>query len=100
MKIETYIKNETKKYEQKAIRIKNKKVDLDKLETLSRQHERNCIEYIEKQGIYNYSEECKYKDMARNAMEEIDEKLFGCFNNKGQCLGFNFYGSKDIQYNY
>lgn len=90
MKIETYINNEVKKYRNKTINNKKKGVNLDKLESMKRQHERNCEDFISKQNLMYY-EECEYKDMAREKLEGVDEELFGCFNNKGVCLGYDFY---------
>lgn len=93
MKIETFINNEAKKYKNKVIKNKKKGVDLDKLEAMSRKHINNCIEFIERRNVYNYSRECNYINLARKTIEEVDEQIFGCFNDKGQCLGFNFYGT-------
>ena len=39
MKIETFIKNEAKKYKNKVIANKKNGVNLDKLERMARQHE-------------------------------------------------------------
>ena len=91
MKIETYINNEAKKYKSKAIKNKQQGVNLDKLEKMAQQHINNCIEFITSKNISSYSEECKYKDMSRKTIEKVDEELFGCFNNQGKCLGYNFY---------
>lgn len=93
MRIRTFIDNEAKKYKNKVIKNKKEGVNLDKLEMMSRKHISNCIEFIEQQNIYSYAEECSYKNLARKAIEEVDEQIFGCFNDKGQCLGFNFYGT-------
>lgn len=91
MKIETFINNEAKKYQKKAITNKKKGVNLDKLEKLFMQHKRNCEDFIEKQNLM-YAEKCKYKNLAENALQRIDDNLFGCFNDKGVCIGYNFYG--------
>lgn len=90
MKIETFINNEVKKYQKKVITNKQKGVNLDKLEKMFRQHQDNCFEFIYKQQL-SYSEECRYKDMARNELQRVDDQSFGCFNDRGQCVGYNFY---------
>jgi len=91
MKVETVIKNEAKKYKGKAITNKSKGVNLDKLEIMLRKHENVCHDYISKQDL-PYAEECKYRNMASEALEQVDKELFGCFNDKGLCLGYNFHG--------
>ena len=91
MKIETFVKNETRKYKNKAIKNKQKGVDLDYLEKQARQHIQNCYDFIYAQHIENYSAEAGYKSMAEKRIQAVDDELFGCFNNKGNCIGFNFY---------
>lgn len=91
MKIEIFINNEAKKYKAKAIKIKQNGVNLDKLEKLAWQHTQNCIEFIEAQNIYSYAKECDYKNSARSAIQKIDDELFGCFNDRGVCIGYNYY---------
>lgn len=91
MKIETFINNEAKKYKNKAIKNKRSGINLDKLEKMARQHTQNCYEFISGYVGYNYSEECKYKKMAEQKIQEVDDELFGCFNDKGKCLGYNYY---------
>lgn len=90
MKIETFINNEAKKYKGKAITNKNKRVNLDKLETMFRQHYHKCVEYIDKQDL-TYQEQCKYKELADRKLQNVDNELFGCLNGYGQCVGYNFY---------
>lgn len=92
MKISTFIKREADKYRSKVITNKRQGVNLDKLEILSRSHTRRCIEFIETQELGSYKETCDYEIMARNAMEDVDKEMFGCYNDKGQCVGYDFYG--------
>lgn len=90
MRVETFINNEAKKYQKKAITNKNKGVNLDKLEAMFRKHQENCKEFIDRQDL-SYTEQCTYKDMARNTLQAVDNQLFGCFNDKGLCIGYAFY---------
>ena len=66
-------------------------MNLDKLEQLARKHTDNCVEYIKTFDLM-YPKECDYKDMARNSIENVDKELFGCYNDRGIFLGYNFYG--------
>jgi uncharacterized protein YfbU (UPF0304 family) len=90
MKVETFIKNETKKYRKKVITaIKKHDVNLDKLEKMFKQHEENCKEFIDKQNLF-YSEKCKYNDIAEKELQKIDDEFFGVFNDIGICIGYDF----------
>lgn len=89
MKIETFISNEVKKYRGKDIINKSKKVNLDNLEKMMRKHQDNCEKFIYNQDL-SYSEEYKYKDMARKELQDVDDQLFGCFNDNGLCVGYAF----------
>ena len=94
MRIETFINNESKKYQKKAIANKNKRVNLDKLESMFRKHQENCEEFIEKQDL-SYTEQWTYKNQARDTLQSVDNELFGCFNDKGLCIGYDFYGKQN-----
>ena len=89
MKIETFIKNEVRKYKKVVERaIQNKKVDLDRLERKKNQYYWNCEEKIQKANLH-YTESCRLKRMARDMLEEVDKEFFGVYIN-GICVGYDF----------
>jgi len=55
-----------------------------------RQHYKNCEEFICKHDL-SYLEQCNYKKLAETILQNVDDELFGCFNNSGQCVGYNYY---------
>lgn len=91
MKIETFIKNEVRKYRRVVERAtKNNKVNLDVLEQKKNKYYRNCESRIwEEFSKLTYSQFCNLKDMARNMLEEIDKEFFGVYVD-GVCVGYDF----------
>ncbi|QUH21828.1 hypothetical protein [Alkaliphilus sp. B6464] len=90
MKIETFIKNEVRKYKTKALTNKKKGVNLDKLESMSKTHQSNCENFIHSKDL-SYSEQCRYNEITINMLQQVDDELFGCFNGQGVCIGYDYY---------
>lgn len=92
MKLETFIKNEVRKYREVVKRaIKNNKVNLDVLEQKKNQYYRNCESKIwDEYSNLAYSQFCSLKDMAQDMLENVDEEFFGIHVN-GTCVGYDFF---------
>lgn len=94
MKLETFIKNEVRKYRKVVERaIKNNKVNLDVLERKKRKYYENCQSKIwDEFARHNltYSQFCKLKEMASDMLEEVDKEFFGVYIDN-VCVGYDFF---------
>lgn len=91
MKLETFIKNEVRKYRGVVQRAtKNNKANLDVLEQKKNKYFRNCQTRLwDEYSKLTYSELCNLKTMARDMLEDVDKEFFGVFV-CGRCVGYDF----------
>lgn len=92
MKIETFIKNEVKKYRTQVKRQQHSKrgVNLDRLECFMRQHLNNCKDEIYKSvGFDDYQKYCELLDLAEKSLQAVDNEAFGVYDGD-RLIGYNF----------